>query len=113
MGCSNCFNGCGDIISDQCVKYTGIPIPGLGIATGDTLLTVENQIINKILELVTGEGIIPIIDPNDLCSLVSNFLPGSGNITLNHVISALFQSICSLDSRLTTTESTLATLNAD
>jgi microcystin-dependent protein len=113
MGCSNCFNGCADIISDQCVKYTGVDIPGLGIVTGDPLLVVENQIINKILTLMTGEGIVPIIDPTDLCSLVTNYLPDSGDITLNHVISALFQSICNLNGRVTITEEKLTTLNAD
>ncbi len=113
MGCSNCFNGCADIISDQCVKYTGVDIPGLGIVTGDPLLVVENQIIEKILELMTGQGIIPIIDPSELCPLVADFLPVSGDITLNHVISALFQSICNLDSRVTSVEGKLTTLNAD
>ncbi len=113
MSCSNCFNGCADIVSDQCVKYTGVNIPGLGIATGDPLLVVENQIINKILELITGEGIIPIIDPADLCSLVTDYLPDSGDITLNHVISALFQSVCNLDGKLFIAEGTLTALNAD
>lgn len=113
MACSNCFNGCADTISDQCVKYTGVDIPGLGITTGDPLLVVENQIINKILTLMTGEGIIPVIAPGDLCPLVSGFLPVSGEITLNQVISALLRSICALDVRLTTTEGTLTVLNAD
>lgn len=113
MSCSNCFNGCADIISDQCIKYTGINIPGLGIVTGDPLLTVENQIINKILEIITGEGIIPIIDPLELCPLVSSYLPISGDITLNQVISALIRAICNIDDRLTTVEGTLTTLDAD
>ena len=37
MSCSNCFNGCTEIISDQCVRYTGFNIPALGISNGDTL----------------------------------------------------------------------------
>jgi microcystin-dependent protein len=113
MGCSNCFNGCADIVSDQCVKYTGVDIPGLGISSGDSLLTVENQIINKILELMTGEGTIPVIEPTDLCPLVSSFLPVSGPITLNDVISALFRSVCALDARLNIVEDSLASLNAN
>ena len=113
MICSNCFNGCADIVSDKCVKYTGIDIPGLGITTGDPLLVVENQIISKILTLMTGEGIIPIIDPTDLCAIVSNYLPISGDITLNHVISALIQSICELEIRLADTETALNVLEAD
>lgn len=113
MGCSNCFNGCADIVSDQCVKYTGIDIPGLGIVTGDPLLVIENQIINKILTLITGEGIIPVIDPFDLCPIVSNYLPISGDITLNDVIHALIKSICDLDGRVTLIEGDLAVLNSN
>jgi microcystin-dependent protein len=113
MGCSNCFNGCADIVSDQCVKYTGLDVPGLGISNGDPLLVVENQIINKILTLITGEGIIPIIDPTDLCHIVSSFLPVSGDITINHVVSALIQSICELEVRLTDTEEALNVIEAD
>lgn len=113
MACSNCFNGCTEITSDQCVKYTGNNIPALGIETGDTLADVELSITNFILTLSTGEGIIPVIDPADLCALVSGFLPGSGDITLNQVISALIQSVCSLKTSVTAIESTLNTLNAD
>lgn len=113
MACSNCFNGCTEIISDQCVRYTGNNIPALEIETGDTLAEVELKITNFIISLSTGEGIIPVIAPGDLCALVSGFLPGSGDITLNDVISALIRSVCSLKASVTSIESTLTTLNAN
>lgn len=113
MACSNCFNGCTEIISDQCVKYTGNNIEALDIQNGDTLSEVNLKITNFILSLSTGEGIIPVINPADLCALVSGFLPGSGDITLNDVISALIKSVCSLKTSVTNIESTLTTLNAD
>lgn len=113
MSCSNCFNGCTEIISDQCVRYTGFNIPALGISNGDTLASVELQISTFIIDLSTGNGIIPVIDPADLCSLVSGFLPVSGDITLNDVISALIKSICALKTSVTAIESTLTTLNAN
>jgi microcystin-dependent protein len=113
MSCSNCFNGCTEIISDQCVRYTGFNIPALGISNGDTLASVELQITTFIIDLSTGNGIIPVIDPSDLCALVSGFLPVSGDITLNDVISALIKSICALKTSVTAIESTLTTLNAD
>ena len=113
MSCSNCFNGCTEIISDQCVRYTGFNIPALGISNGDTLASVELQITTFILDLSTGNGIIPVIDPADLCPLVSGFLPVSGDITLNDVISALLQSICALKTNVTAIDATLATLNAN
>jgi len=113
MSCSNCFNGCTEIISDQCVRYTGYGIPALGISNGDTLAFVELQIATFIIDLSTGNGIIPVIKPADLCPLVSGFLPVSGEVTLNDVISALIKSICSLKTSVTAIESTLTTLNAD
>jgi microcystin-dependent protein len=113
MSCSNCFNGCTEIISDQCVRYTGSNISALGISTGDTLAFVELQISTFIIDLSTGDGIIPIIDPADLCPLVSGFLPVTGDITLNDVISALLQSICALKTNVTAIDATLATLNAN
>jgi microcystin-dependent protein len=113
MSCSNCFNGCTEIISDQCVRYTGFNIPALGISNGDTLASVELQITTFIIDLSTGNGIIPVINPADLCSLVSSFLPVSGDITLNDVISALIRSICALKTSVTAIESTLTTLNAN
>jgi microcystin-dependent protein len=113
MACSNCFNGCTEIISDQCVKYTGYNIPALDISNGDSLADVELKITTFIINLSTGVGIIPVIDPNDLCSLVSGFLPVSGDITLNDVISALLQSICDLKTNVDAIDSTLTTLNAD
>lgn len=113
MSCSNCFNGCTEIISDQCVRYTGYGIPALGISNGDTLAFVELQIATFIIDLSTGNGIIPVIKPADLCPLVSGFLPVSGEITLNDVISALIKSICALKTSVTAIESTLTTLNAN
>jgi len=113
MACSNCFNGCTEIISDQCVRYTGNDIPALGIENGDTLAAVELQIVTYITNLATGAGIVPIINPADLCALVSGFLPGSGTITLNNVISALIKSVCSLKTSVDSINSTLTILNAD
>lgn len=113
MACSNCFNGCTEIISDQCVKYTGNDIPALDISNGDNLADVELKITTFIINLSTGTGIIPVIDPADLCPLVSGFLPGSGDITLNDVISALLQSICALKTNVDAIDATLTTLNAD
>jgi microcystin-dependent protein len=113
MACSNCFNGCTEIISDQCVRYTGNNIPALDISTNDSLAEVESKIVTYILDLGTGTGIVPVIDTGDLCALVSGFLPGSGTITLNDVISALLQSVCTLKGNVDVINSTLTTLNAN
>jgi microcystin-dependent protein len=120
MACSNCFNGCADVISDQCVKYTGVDIPGLNIKTGDSLLLVENRLTNKILTLMDGSGVYPIINANDICTLVQTNLPCCPPPNLNQILTAYVKSICSIDSRVISLEqkmiivqSELAALNAD
>jgi len=51
MSCTNCFNGCAETTSDQCVKYTGIDIPELGIVKGDPLAAVLQSINDAIIAL--------------------------------------------------------------
>ena len=52
--CQNCYNGCVETTSDQCVKYTGVDIPELGIVKGDPLSLVLLQMNNAIIALETG-----------------------------------------------------------
>lgn len=121
--CTNCFNGCTEIVSDRCVRYTGIDIPALGITTGDTLSSVESSIVNFLVPVLTGVGIKPIIDDTIICDLVRNNLPTCTTctgFTLNDVLSAIIKSVCDLqeqvdviDATLITINATLTTLNAD
>jgi microcystin-dependent protein len=113
MACSNCFNGCADVISDQCVKYTGVDITALGIKNGDNLLTVENAITDKILKLMDGTGIIPTLNSNDVCALVNSFMPCCAPFNLNVVLTAFLKSICALDTRLKAAEDSLLLVKAD
>jgi hypothetical protein len=57
MPCKDCYNGCPEIISDQCVKYTGPDIELFGICTGDTISIVLADIIDKITNILSGTGI--------------------------------------------------------
>ena len=115
--CSNCsssFTGCSEIVSDQCVRYTGIDIPQLSIVNGDTLEHVESKIIEFLLNVSTGDGLIPIIDENQYCTLVKSYLPCcDGPINLNNVLSALIQSVCFTKSKVDELTSELAAINAD
>lgn len=121
--CTNCFNGCTEIVSDRCVRYTGIDVPALGITTGDTLSSVESSIVNFLVPVLTGVGIKPIIDDTIICDLVRSNLPTCTictGFTLNEVLTAIIKSVCDLqeqidviDSTLITINATLTTLNAD
>lgn len=119
MACSNCFNGCVDIISDQCVRYTGIDVPALGILTGDPLSRVEESLTTFLVSALDGTGIKPYVDPAIICPLVSANLPTCGELTIVDLITGLIKSVCDLQEQVdviivdvAAINATLATLNS-
>jgi microcystin-dependent protein len=112
MSCNNCFNGCVETISDQCIKYTGENIPSLGIDNGDSLAAVENAITTYLLTVMDGTGIFPDIDVDVLC-IVSNYLPPSGPITLVDILTALVESACDLQGQIDDLHTDMDALNAE
>jgi len=120
MSCSNCFNGCAEIVSDQCVRYTGIDIPVLGIQNGDSLSYVEQALITFLTSTLDGSGIKPTIDPNIICNLVKQYLPTCEDLTVTNILTALIKAACNLQTQVTTNLTSinainvqLATLNAN
>jgi microcystin-dependent protein/limonene-1,2-epoxide hydrolase len=114
--CNNCYNGCAEIVSDQCVKYTGIDIPELGIQNGDPLTQVEQQITTFLVGTLDGTGINLTIDPNIICNLVNQYLPVCAQcttITLLDIVIALIKAACDLQEQVDAVVAELATLNAD
>lgn len=112
MSCSNCFNGCAEIISDQCVRYTGVDIPILGIQNGDSLSYVEQALITFLTSTLDGSGIKPTIDPNIICNLVQQYLPTCEDLTVTNVLTALIQAACNLQTQVTTNLTSINTINA-
>ena len=100
MSCTNCFNGCSEITSDKCVKYTGADIPTLGIQNGDTLQFVEQTLAEFLINALNGSGIKPNIDPTIICSTVSANLPTCGEFTIIDLISGLIKSVCDLQEQI-------------
>lgn len=114
--CNNCYNGCAEIVSDQCVKYTGVDIPELGIENGDTLAHVEQQITTFLVGTLDGTGINLTIDPDIICNLVSKYLPVCApctTITLLDIVTALIKAACDLQEQVDDIVAELAILNAD
>lgn len=111
MSCSNCYNGCTEIVSDRCVKYTGPDIALLGIKKGDSLSYVEQALIGFLTSAMDGSGIIPVIDSQIICELVSTNLPDCKDISLNDVLSALIKSVCSLQDQILDLSETVNTIN--
>ena len=117
MSCSNCppeacYNGCVEIVSDQCVRYTGDDVPALGIQTNDSLFTIENILIDKVVSFLDGTGIDITINPLYYCELVEQYLP-EGTPNLVEVLSALVRAACELQTQVDAIDGTLAILNAD
>lgn len=110
MACSNCFNGCVDIISDQCVRYTGIDISSLGIQYGDPLSKIEQSLITFLESALNGTGIKPHIDIS-ICDLVRNNLPTCGNLTLIDFLTALIKSVCDLQTQVNDVVLDISTIN--
>lgn len=103
MSCTNCFNGCTDIISDKCVKYTGVDVPVLGIENGDTLLHVEESLINFLVPMLDGTGIVPDISNSIICEAVSKYLPTCSTctgFTLKDILIALIKATCDLQEQI-------------
>jgi microcystin-dependent protein len=113
MSCSNCYNGCTEIVSDRCVRYTGLDVPVLGILSGDSLSVVEASLIEFLTSTLNGIGIKPIVDPLIICNLVQQYLPDCGEFTLNDYITALIKAACDLQEQVDILAADIATLNAN
>ena len=113
MSCSNCYNGCTEIVSDKCVKYTGVDVPVLGIKNGDSLSYVEQSLIGFITSVLDGEGIVLNISPNVICEIVDKYLVDCETLNLPNVINALLRAICEVDQKVTQVQNDITILNAN
>jgi microcystin-dependent protein len=111
--CSNCYNGCTEIVSDRCVKYTGINVPILGIQTGDSLSYVEQALITFLTSTLDGTGVIINLDDIDICQVVNKYLPTCKDLSIVDISKALIQAACDLQEQVDIIVAELAELNAD
>jgi len=111
--CSNCYNGCTEIVSDKCVKYTGIDVPVLGIQTGDSLSFVEQALITFLTSTLDGTGIIINLSDIEVCNIVNKYLPTCKDLSIVDISKALIQAACDLQEQVDGIISELDTLNAD
>jgi len=111
--CSNCYNGCTEIVSDRCVKYTGIDVPVLGIKTGDSLSFVEQALITFLTSTLDGTGVKIDLAPVVVCDLVQKYLPTCKDLSIVDISKALVQAACDLQEQVDAIVAELATLNAD
>lgn len=111
MSCSNCFNGCTEIVSDRCVRYTGIDVPVLGIKNGDSLSYVEQSLIEFLTAAIDGSGIVIDVPQSMLCNLVKKYLPTCGDLTATVLFQTLIQSVCDLQNQVTVSAENIVIIN--
>jgi microcystin-dependent protein len=110
QNCSNCYNGCTEIVSDKCVRYTGVDVPVLGIQSGDSLSYVEQALITFLTSTLDGTGIKIDLNQETLCEFVAQYLPTCGDITLVDVLNALTEAVCFLKEEVLALEAKFAEL---
>ena len=116
MSCESCYNGCVEIVSDQCVRYTGQSSLPLEIQTGDNLQTVIEDLISNLGPLLTGAGDSITLASGIRCALINSFLPATSQPntwTSSQIFQALTRSVCSLQTQTTTNTAAITALNAD
>ena len=111
--CSNCYNGCTEVVSDRCVKYTGIDVPVLGIQTGDSLSFVEQALITFLTSTLDGTGVKIDLGTTVVCNLVNQYLPTCKDLSIVDISKALIEAACDLQEQVDAIDLDLATLNAD
>jgi hypothetical protein len=111
MSCSNCYNGCSEIVSDKCVKYTGVDVPILGIKNGDSLSYVEQALITFLTSTLDGSGIIiPLPESLEICEVVSKYIPECSELTPPILFEVLIKAACDIQSQLDVVKSTLGSI---
>lgn len=98
--CSNCYNGCTEITSDKCVKYTGVDVPVLGIKNGDSLSYVEQSLIGFLTSSLDGTGIFPVIPQTDICPSLQAELDDCNPLSLNNYLTGIIKFLCSLEEQI-------------
>ena len=112
----NCYNGCVETVSDKCVKYTGDSVPVLGIETGDTLFSIEQILIDRVVSFLDGTGINITVDPAAYCELVTKYLapcfPECGTPTVVDLFTALVKAACDLQGQMDAVVAHVDTIDA-
>jgi microcystin-dependent protein len=116
MSCESCYNGCVEITSDQCVRYTGFPSQSLSIDTGDNYEQVTTSLISAVISLQNGNGDQILISAGSRCALINDYLPPqpiANQWTSNQLFNAIVSAVCDLQSQVTAIDAEIAILNAD
>ena len=116
MSCESCYNGCVETVSDQCVRYTGLSSEELGIISGDNLQMVIEDLINKLVPLLTGEGDQITLISAIRCAVINGYLPvptTADQWTSEQIFQALVEVVCDLQTQIDAIVADITILNSD
>lgn len=111
--CSDCYNGCGSISPDKCIKYTGIDVPLLDIKKGDSLSWITQALVTFLTSTINGSGIKINLEEDDYCELVSQYLQECQDVTALDLFKALTKAACNLQSQIDSINETIGGLESD
>lgn len=100
MSCKDCLQNCPEIVSDQCVQYTG---PALGdpfdVCTGDQLSVYEANIVAVIQSILDGTVPIPGSVNTAVCQWFQQQF-GVSSSTIANLLQALINGECNLNTQI-------------
>jgi len=97
--CSNCYNNCASVISDKCIRYTGVDVPILGIQNGDSLSYIEQALATYLVSALDASGIHLDGLQSSLCPIIQECLPTTSvelGLTALDLFTALVGATCKL-----------------
>lgn len=103
MPCLNCLDNCDPLVSDKCVKYTGMDIESLGILKGMSLFEIEKVILDKLTNL-SGPS-VKLDTITTTCSFITDLLFGktAQPFTLQQFAEIVFDGFCKLNVKINST----------
>lgn len=105
MGCKNCFNGCGTILGDGCVQYSGEDIPLLDVCNGEPITKLHEAIVEKLLSALDGTGITPSEVTLANCEYIKEALDGK-DPTLTNLLQVLIDTQCTFNQAISDLQET-------
>lgn len=100
MTCTDCLQNCREIVSDQCVEYTGPTLNApFNVCQGNQLSIYEANVVSVIQSLLDGSSAIPANILITQCTFFQQQF-GSAAKTVSNLLQALINGECNLNAQI-------------
>lgn len=101
MACTDCLQNCPEIVSDQCVQYTGPALATpFNVCTGDQLPVYDTAVVRVLQSAIDGTGIFPTPIDISICTWIQQQF-GILPLNLTNIAQVLINNDCSLYAMIT------------